>query len=109
MAQYLTSGSGGEGEPDGAAPSSPAVESVVEMELGLEDTAQLGGASNEMGDNLPFVSLGDGVTVTDLQSSKFFSCALLRSMGREVLASNMTELGLSASEASRLVDDLCPA
>jgi hypothetical protein len=33
---------------------------------------------------------------------------LLRSMGCEVLASNMAELGMTADEAARLVDELCP-
>ena len=34
---------------------------------------------------------------------------LLRSMGRDELASNMASLGLSAADATRMADDLFPA
>ena len=46
-------------------------------ELGLGDTLARGTNPNQMGDNLPAVSLGTGRTAVNVQVGYYFSCALL--------------------------------
>lgn len=45
--------------------------------LGLGDTANRGDGANEMGDNLPVVSLGTGRTASKVDGGLDFSCAML--------------------------------
>ena len=47
-------------------------------QLGLGDTLDRGDQPGEMGDNLPFVELGTGATVTSLAVGFEHSCALLQ-------------------------------
>ena len=46
-------------------------------QLGLGDRSNRGGSANEMGDNLPAVSLGTGRTVKSISSGAYHTCALL--------------------------------
>ena len=46
-------------------------------ELGLGDTNNRGNLSNEMGDALPFVSLGTGQTASKLALGALHTCAVL--------------------------------
>lgn len=46
-------------------------------ELGIGSTAHKGDDANEMGDNLPYVDLGTGRTVKDIQAGIYHTCALL--------------------------------
>ncbi len=46
-------------------------------ELGLGDTASRGDGANEMGDNLPVVSLGAGRTATAISAGGYHTCARL--------------------------------
>ena len=45
--------------------------------LGYGDTIQRGRAAGEMGDDLPFVDLGPGETVTDLTAAAHSNCAVI--------------------------------
>ena len=49
----------------------------AEGQLGQGDTADRGGAANQMGDNLPAIDLGTGRTATQVSAGKYFTCALL--------------------------------
>ncbi|MEZ4819027.1 MAG: hypothetical protein R3A45_03690 [Bdellovibrionota bacterium] len=46
-------------------------------ELGLGDTQNRGDDVNEMGDNLPFIDLGTGLTATQITTGRYHTCALL--------------------------------
>jgi alpha-tubulin suppressor-like RCC1 family protein len=46
-------------------------------QLGLGDTNSRGDGANEMGDNLPTVDLGSGVTATAIVGGRLHTCALL--------------------------------
>ena len=46
-------------------------------QLGVGDTANRGDAANELGDNLPAVSLGTGRTATALAAGEFSTCVVL--------------------------------
>ena len=48
-----------------------------EGQLGLGDTDSRGGDAHEMGDFLPAVSLGTGMTATAISSGVSHACALL--------------------------------
>lgn len=45
--------------------------------LGYESTTQRGDEAGEMGDNLPFVDVGSGVTVYKLQATAYSNCVIL--------------------------------
>lgn len=45
--------------------------------LGLGDTNHRGGKSNQMGDNLPFVNLGVGLTAKEIAANTFYNCVIL--------------------------------
>lgn len=46
-------------------------------QLGLNDTINRGGQPNQMGDNLPFLNFGNGLTVKQLTAGYQHACALL--------------------------------
>ncbi|CAM9419864.1 unnamed protein product, partial [Ectocarpus sp. 12 AP-2014] len=46
-------------------------------QLGLEDTANRGNSTVSMGDNLPYVDLGDGDTAVEVVAANHFTCVLL--------------------------------
>jgi alpha-tubulin suppressor-like RCC1 family protein len=45
--------------------------------LGLGDTDNRGGKPNQMGDNLPYVNLGVGLTVKEIGANAFHNCVIL--------------------------------
>ncbi|WAS96609.1 RCC1 domain-containing protein [Nannocystis punicea] len=68
-------------------------------QLGLGDTLERGTMSGQMGDDLPFVDLGDGRTVVELGAGWFHTCAVLddgslKCWGRNVVG----HLGLGDTE-----------
>jgi alpha-tubulin suppressor-like RCC1 family protein len=81
-------------------------------ELGLGNTSNRGGGANQMGDSLPTVSLGAGLTPTAIAAGNFHTCALLSN--RQVKCWGMNaygELGLGdtnnrGSAASQMGDSL---
>ena len=48
-----------------------------EGQLGLGDTTERGGYINQMGDKLPAVKLGSGLTAVAIQSGQAHTCAIL--------------------------------
>lgn len=46
-------------------------------QLGLEDTTNRGNSTVSMGDNLPYVDLGDGDTAVEVVAANHFTCVLL--------------------------------
>ena len=56
--------------------------------LGLGDTANRGDGPNEMGDNLPFVDLGTGVTAAQVATGYDYACALLSDGGVKCWGNN---------------------
>ncbi|MSP23798.1 MAG: hypothetical protein EXR75_01270 [Myxococcales bacterium] len=64
-------------------------------QLGLGDVAQRGDDPDEMGDKLPAISLGTGVTATAVGIGQFFTCALLSSGSVKCWGNNANgQLGL---------------
>lgn len=60
--------------------SLPALHTIVltvSWQLGLEDTTNRGNSTVSMGDNLPFVNLGDGDTAVKVVAANHFTCVLL--------------------------------
>jgi alpha-tubulin suppressor-like RCC1 family protein len=49
----------------------------TEGNLGLGDTSTRGAAANQMGNNLPYVQLGTGLSVQKIAGGAFHTCALL--------------------------------
>ena len=68
--------------------------------LGYESTTQRGDGSGEMGDNLPFVDVGSGVTVYKLQSAIYSNCVILDDFSVKCWGYNIYgQLGLGNTEA----------
>ncbi len=64
-------------------------------QLGLGDTANRGDAANEMGDNLPAVSLGTGKTAVNLFAFGYVTCAILNDTSLKCWGLNSTgQLGI---------------
>lgn len=63
--------------------------------LGLGDKANRGNAANQMGDNLPYVQLGTGITALKVECGANFVCALLNGGGVKCWGRNLQgSLGL---------------
>lgn len=71
-----------------------------EGQLGLGHSNPIGDDAHEMGDNLPWVNLGDGITVVEVDSGGYHSCARLLNGSLKCWGYNINgELGIDSRES----------